>query len=166
MAARIHTNEILDQIIALIDANLSPAPPAGLGLKTIAKGGVEFYVGPDDFSVVLPAVFVKPLPSTDLAFVAVGQEYQVTHRHRLLYVRRFAPGDLVVEQKIADTLKIAELLIDNLDLGGLALSNGQIILSIPSSVEWEPVEDEFVASFNLDFSATAIAFDVTVRTRR
>ncbi len=166
MAQRLHTNEILDRIMSLIDTNLSPAAPTGLGLVTIAKGDLGFYAGRDKLTVELPAIFVKPGPTNDMSFRAMGQEYEVIYKHRLVYVRQFATTEKVIENKVKETLKIAELLIDNIDLNGLALSNGQIIRSLPSSIEWEPIEDEVVGGLNLWFFATAITFDVSTITRR
>lgn len=166
MAQRLHTNEILDRIISLIDANLSPAQPAGLGLKTIAKGDTYFYAGKDGLTVELPAVFIKPSPNTALSFAAIGKEYQVIYRHRLVYVRNFSTTEKVVEEQIKDTQRIVELLMDNLTLNELVLANAQLIHSLPSGIEWQPEEDQFVSSFNLWLLATAITFDVTVRTRR
>lgn len=166
MAQRLHTNEILDTLIDLLNIALSPAPPTGLGLKTIAKGDTSFYATTEGLTAELPAVFVKPSPAVDLAFAAVGQEYQLVYHFRLVYVRQFQTTEKVIEEQIKDTQRIAELLIDNLTLGGLALANAQIIHSLPASLEWQPEEDLFVSGFNLWFMATAITFDVTVRTRR
>lgn len=166
MAQRLHTHEILDRLISLIDENLSPAPPAGLGLATIAKGDLGFYAGKDSLTVELPAVLVKPSPTNELSFRAMGQEYEVIYKHRLIYLRQFATTEPVVENKVKETLKLAELLIDNLDLNSLALSNGQIIRSLPSSIEWEPLEDELAGSLNAWVFATAITFDVIAITRR
>ena len=166
MAQRLHTNEILDRLISLIDTSLSPAPPAGLGLVTIAKGDLGFYAGKDSLTVELPALFVKPSPTNEMSFRAMGQEYEVVYKHRLVYLRQFATTEKVVENKVKETLKIAELLIDNLDLNSLALSNGQIIRSLPSSIEWEPLEDELVGGLNVWLFATAITFDVVAITRR
>jgi len=166
MAQRLHTNEILDRLISLIDANLSPAPPAGLGLVTIAKGDLGFYAGKDSLTVELPAIFVKPSPTNEMSFRAMGQEYEVIYKHRLVYLRQFATTEQVIDRKVAETLKIAELLIDNLDLNGLVLSNGQIIRSLPSSIEWEPLEDELAGSLNAWLFATAITFEVVAITRR
>jgi hypothetical protein len=166
MAQRLHTNEILDRLMSLIDTNLSPAPPTGLGLVTIAKGDLGFYAGKDSLTVELPALFVKPSPTNELSFRAMGQEYEVVYKHRLVYLRQFATTEKVVENKVKETLKIAELLIDNIDLNALALSNGQIIRSLPSSIEWEPLEDELVGGLNVWFFATAITFDVVAITRR
>ncbi len=166
MAQRLHTNEILDRLMSLIDTSLSPAPPIGLGLVTIAKGDLGFYAGKDSVTVELPAIFVKPSPTNELSFRAMGQEYEVVYKHRLVYLRQFATTEKVVENKVKETLKIAELLIDNIDLNGLALSNGQIIRSLPSSIEWEPLEDELVGGLNVWLFATAITFDVVAITRR
>ncbi|MEK7841472.1 MAG: hypothetical protein AAB197_02245, partial [Deltaproteobacteria bacterium] len=160
------TNEILDRLISLIDTSLSPAPPAGLGLVTIAKGDLGFYAGKDSLTVELPALFVKPSPTNEMSFRAMGQEYEVVYKHRLVYLRQFATTEKVVENKVKETLKIAELLIDNIDLNALALSNGQIIRSLPSSIEWEPLEDELVGGLNVWLFATAITFDVVAITRR
>lgn len=168
-APRLHVNEILDKLITLLDTNLSPAPPTGLGLKSINKGDLEFYVGPStpvQLTAELPAIFLKPSPATEIEIVAMGQEYQVRYRHRLVYVKNFSTTEKVVEERIKETVKLVELLIDNYLLPGLTLTNGQVIGSVPRSVEWEPAEDEFVATLNLDIIAVAITYDVMTRTKK
>jgi len=166
MPQRLHHNEILDRLINLIDTAQAPAPPTGLGLKTIAKGDLSFYAGKDGLTAELPAVFIKPVPATELSFRAVGKEYEVRYQFRLVYVRSFATTDKVEEQQLADMQKLVETLIDNITLNDLALSNAQLTHSLPASIEWEPIEDEFVAGFNLWFRASAVAFTVVVLTRR
>ena len=163
MPTRFHVNEIIDQLTSRIKTNLETP----LGLKVIAKGGVEFYQAVDvDWSIQLPAVFVKPVPSTDMSFVTTGSQYEVVYHLRLVYIRAFTVGEVPYNEKVADTIKIAEMLIDEMLLDNLVLSNGQIVHSLPTRIEWEPIEDEFVATFNADFHATAIEYDVTVKTRR
>ncbi len=57
---------------------------------------------------------------------------------RTVFIGVFAPNEEIIREKTIRTQKIAELLIDNVDLGGLALSNGQILFSTLKSIEWEP----------------------------
>lgn len=169
MAQRLHHNEILDRMISLIDTALAPAQPTGLGLKTIAKGDISFFASPDAaaaFAAELPAVYIKPDPVTELRFRAVGKEYQATYRFRLVYVRQFTTTEKVIEEKIKDVQRLAETLIDNITLNDLPLSNAQVVLSLPSAIEWEPPEDVLVSSVNLWMVAAAIVFEVRVLTRR
>lgn len=163
MPQRFHVNEIADKIITLINDNLA----AGMGLVTIAKGGVEFYMADQNMTVEVPAVFVKPI-AAEIKLAAVHYQYEMAHRFRIVYVRKadIANAEKIVEKKVAEALKIAELLIDKADLDNLALSNGQIVLTVPSSIEWEPEEDALLAVLSRDLVAAAFTFDVVVKTRR
>ncbi len=78
----------------------------------------------------------------------------------------FGPNQEIVRSKTVDAQKIAELLIDNVDLGQLSLPNGQILFSILRAIEWEPPEDNLVASINADMTAVALNFTVETSSRK
>ena len=83
-----------------------------------------------------------------------------------MFVFKFGPNEEVVRSKTALTQKIAELLIDNVDVGQLALPNGQILFSTLKSIEWEPPEDNLVAAVHADMTATALVFTVETTSRK
>ena len=165
MPQRLHHNEILDRLISLLDTNLGPAPPTGLGLVTITKGTLNMYAGKDGLTTELPAVLIALRP-TAIDWAGASKEHGVAYAFRLLFIRQFATTAKVTEEKVKDAQKLAELLFDNIDLNGLALTNAQIVHSTPTEIDWEPLEDEFVAGYNAWYFTTAVAFTVTVRTRR
>ncbi|MCG3204095.1 MAG: hypothetical protein KCHDKBKB_00798 [Elusimicrobia bacterium] len=160
-APRLHETIIADRIVDLINT-LS----GDLGLKVITVGALEFYPALEQLGDNVPAVFVKPAPTTTLERITTGQTYRIVYNFRIVFVGVFAPNEEIIREKTVRTQKIAELLIDNVDLGGLALPNGQILFSTLRSIEWEPPEDNLVASVNADMTAAALVFTVETSARK
>lgn len=161
-APRLHETVIAQRIVDLINQNLSTI----LGLKVIAIGALEFYPALKSLADNAPAVFVKPSPSTTLARITTGQTYRIVYSFRIVYVQLFGANDEIIKNKTVNAQQIAELLIDNIDLGGLALDNGQILFSTAKTIEWEPPEDNLVASINANMTATALVFSVETTSRK
>jgi len=158
---RLHETVIADRIVELING-LS----ADLNLKVITVGALEFFPALEQLGDNVPAVFVKPSPSTNLERITTGQTYRIVYNFRIVFVSVFGPNEEIIRAKTIRTQKIAELLNDNVDLGGLALSNGQILFSTLKSIEWEPPEDNLVASVNADMTAAALVFTVETSSRK
>jgi len=161
-APRLHETLIAERIVELIDQNLSSL----MGLKVVAIGALEFFPALEQLSANVPAVFVKPSPSTNLERITTGQTYRIVYHFRLVFVEAFGPNEEIVRSKTVNTQKIAELLIDNVDLGALALPNGQVLFSTLKQIEWEPPEDNLVASINADMTASALVFTVDTSSRK
>jgi len=161
-APRLHETTIAERIVELIDQNLS----GQLGLKVISIGALEFFPALEDLAGNVPAVFVKPAPATNLERITTGQTYRIVYYFRLVFVKPFAPGSEIVKLKTQDTQKLAELLIDNVDLGGLSLPNGQVLFSSLKAIEWEPPEDNLVATINANLTAAALVFTVETTSRK
>lgn len=161
-APRLHETVIADRIVQLVDQNLS----GPMGLKVVTVGALEFYPALENLIENIPAVFVKPAPSTILERITTGQTYRIVYNFRIVFVGAFGPNEEIVRSKTVNAQKIAELLIDNVDLGGLILPNGQILSSIVKTIEWEPPEDNLVASINADMTASALVFTVDTSSRK
>jgi hypothetical protein len=161
-APRLHETVIAERLVELIDQNLSSA----LNLKVAAIGALEFFPALERLSENVPVVFVKPSPSTNLERITTGQTYRILYNFRIVLVSAFGPNDEIVRSKTVATQKIAELLIDNVDLGGLSLSNGQILFCTLKSIEWESPEDNLVAAIHADMTATALVFTVETTSRK
>mgnify|MGYP001562829866 CR=1 FL=1 len=161
-APRLHEILIAERIVSLIDQNLS----IPMGLKVAAIGALEFFPALDNLSDNVPAVFVKPAPATTLERITTGQTYRIVYAFRIVLVKAFGPNEEIVRSKALEAQKIAELLIDNVDLGGLSLPNGQVLFSTVKSVEWEPPEDNLVATINADMTAAALVFSVETVSRK
>ncbi len=159
---RLHETLIAERIVQLIDQNLS----ADMGLKVATIGALEFFPALENLADNVPAVFVKPAPSTTLERITTGQTYRVVYNFRIVLVTRFGPNEEIVRSKTAEAQKLAELLIDNVDLGGLAIPNGQLLFSTVKAIEWEPPEDNLVASINADMTAAALVFAVEATSRK
>lgn len=161
-APRLHETLIAERIVELVDQNLSSA----MGLKVVTIGALEFFPALETLGNNVPAVFVKPSPSTNLERITTGQTYRIAYHFRIVLVKSFGPNEEIVRSKTVETQKIAELLIDNVDLGGLSLPNGQILFTMLKTIEWEPPEDNLVASINADMTATALVFTVETSSRK
>lgn len=161
-APRLHENLIADRIVQLINDNLS----GDMGLKVVTIGALEFFPALENLSDNVPAVFVKPSPSTNLERITTGQTYRIVYSFRIVFVKLFNPNEEIVKLKTIDTQKIAELLIDNVNLGDLVIPNGQVLFSTLKSIEWEPPEDNLVATINADMTASALVFTVETTSRK
>lgn len=161
-APRLHETLIAEEIVRLVDQTLSET----MGLKVVTIGALELFPALERLADHLPAVFVKPSPSTALERITTGQTYRITYNFRIVFVKSFGANEEVVKSKTEETQKIAELLIDNVDLSGLSLPNGQILFSTLKSIEWEPPEDNLVATVNADMTATALVFSVQTSSRK
>lgn len=161
-APRLHELLIADRIVSLIDQNLS----GPMGLKVVTMEALELFPALQDITDNVPAVFVKPSPSTTLERITTGQTYQIAYAFRIVLVRRFAAGEQVVRSTVTEAQKIAELLIDNVELGALALPNGQIIRSLLKAIEWEPAEESVLLSINASLAAAALVFNVETVSRK
>jgi len=161
-APRLHENAIADRIIQLIKDNLEGV----LGLKVVTLGALELFPALERLADSVPAVFVKPAPSTILERITTGQTYRIVYSFRLVFVKPFGPDEEIVRGKAEATQKIAELLIDNVDLGGLSLLNGQVLFSTVKAIEWEPPEDNLAATINASMTATALVFSVETVSRK
>jgi hypothetical protein len=160
-APRLHETLIAEKLVELINGLSSE-----LQLKVIAIGALEFFPALDQLSDNVPAVFVKPAPSTNLERITTGQTYRILYNFRIVFVFKFGPDEEVVRSKTMLTQKIAELLIDNVDVGQLSLPNGQILFSTLKSIEWEPPEDNLVAAVHADMTASALIFTVETTSRK
>lgn len=161
-APRLHETLIAERIVELIDQHLADQ----LGLKVIAIGALEFFPALENLSDNVPAVFIKPAPATNLERITTGQTYRIVYHFRLVFVKPFSPSEEIIKTKTAETQKIAELLIDNVDLDGLALPNGQVLFSSLKAIEWEPPEDNLVATINANLTAAALVFTVETTSRK
>ena len=161
-APRLHETLIAERIVELIDQALSDP----MGLKVVTIGALEFFPALETLANNVPAVFVKPSPTTNLERITTGQTYRVAYNFRIVFVKSFGANEEIVRSKTVETQKIAELLIDNVDLSGLSLPNGQILFTTLKTIEWEPPEDNLVASINADMTATALVFTAETSSRK
>lgn len=161
-APRLHEVIIGDRIVELIKTGLETE----LGLKVITLGSLEMHPAFQNLADAVPAIFVKPAPTTQLERITTAETYRITYNFRIIFVRPFGPDEEIVRERAVHMQKIAELLIDNLDLGGLSIPNGQILSSLLTTIEWEPPEDVLVASINADMTATALVFVVWATSRK
>jgi len=161
-APRLHETVIADRIVELINQNLA----GPMDLKVVTVGALEFFPALEQLSDNVPAVFVKPAPATNLERITTGQTYRIVYDFRLVYVGKFGPNEEIVREKTVNVQKLAELLIDSVDLNGLALENGKLLFTTLRTIEWEPSEDNLVASIHADMTAAAMNFTVDTSSRK
>lgn len=158
---RLHETLLADRIIEIIDQALSTE----LGLKVVTMGSLMYYPAQQQLETNAPAIFVKPAPTTNLERITTGQTYKITYEFRVVFVHVFGANEEVVREKTFRTQKIAELFIDNFDLGGFTIPNGQILRATCRQIEWEPPEDNFVNSLRADMTASALNLTVETSSR-
>ncbi len=161
-APRLYETELAERIVKLIDTQLS----SELGLKVVTIGALEFYPALENLIDNVPAVFVKPAPNTNLERITTAQTYRITYNFRIVFIDLFHTNQEVIKQKCLRTQKIAELLIDRVDLDGLELENSKILSSNLKNIEWEPAEDNLVATINADLTCSALNFSVEATARK
>lgn len=161
-APRLHETHIAEHLVKLIDRELS----SELGLKVVTIGALEFYPALENLVNNVPAIFIKPSPNTTLERITTAQTYRIVYNFRIVFVELFRPNEQVIKQKCEKTQKIAELLIDNVELKGLTLPNAQVLFSNLKNIEWEPPEDNLVATINSDLTASVLNFSVETTSRR
>ncbi len=159
---RLHETVIADRIIELINQNLSGA----LGLKIVSFGDLDFFPALDNLADNTPAVLVKPAPTTTLERITTGQTYRIIYNFRILFLKTFGPGEEVIRLKTIETDKLAELFIDSVNLGDLVITNGQVIKTNLTTIEWSPPEDTIVAGINANITASALTFTVETISRK
>jgi len=157
-APRLHELEISDQLVQLINQNLS----GQLGLKVVTVDSLDLFPALENIEDNVPAVFVKPYPTTTLERITTGQTYRITYNFRIVYVTNYGPNEEIERTKILNTVKIGELLIDNVNLGYLSLQNGQVLKATMTSIEWGPSENQYFRDNHKAMVATA--FTVIVET--
>ena len=158
-APRLHGNIIADRVVQLIRDNLASV----MGLKTVAVGALEFLPTLDNLADQVPAAFVKPITTT-LERITTAQTYQIVYSFRIVLVRPFGPDEKIIWNKTESVEKIVELLIDNVDLGGLSLQNAQVKSTTAKTIEYEPYEEQPLIRANL--TTAAVLFVVETVTRK
>jgi hypothetical protein len=158
---RLHEIEIADKIVGLIDQNLS----AEMGLKVVTIGALEYFPARENLAENVPAVFVKPWPSTDLERITTGQTYRITYNFRIVFVKLFGPNEDITKEKTIQSQKIGEMLIDNVNLGNLVLINGQILRATLKAIEWSLEEDRLAGVIHADMAAAGFVFTVETTSR-
>ncbi|HOX22929.1 MAG TPA: hypothetical protein PLL10_05650 [Elusimicrobiales bacterium] len=159
---RLHETVIADRIIELINLNLSVA----LGLKVVSFGDLDFYPALETLTDNTPTVFVKPAPTTTLERITTGQTYKIAYNFRIVFVKTFSRSEDATRLMTIETDKLAELFIDNVNLGDFVITNGQVLRTNLTTIEWKPPEDLTVAGLNANMTATALVFTVETTSRK
>jgi hypothetical protein len=162
MSDRLHVDEICEHLKTATLAGLTAAPPTGLGLTVLNYGGLEYY--PADYAGTLDALLIKPVsvryrPST-------MQKVECSIRVRLVYARRYANSENIVEKKVENTAKIVEAVWTDWLFSGLSLTNGQLVSCLVTDVDYEPKEDFIAFSLGQTVSASAVIVESIVSTNR
>ena len=169
MAKRIHMVEIWDYLRARMSGMVDPSLVSVLSidLRDIATPETNL----NDFC---PAVFIWP-EMGDLNRRAVGNEYTVPYRFRLVYVMEIADASEWARIKTVECTKIMEALIDNNQFRptsdgigtwpDIALDNGQVRDTL-FAFQINPPEDGLVQAYSTNLTAFGIDIAVTVDTKR
>lgn len=159
MAQRIHTNEILAELLRIFETDLKTS----LDLKGIYRGELN-WLPPEAVDTLVNGVWIMPSLTMNIDRVTIPRGLLVNYNFRVVYVRRLGLNENPIERKIADTNTIVEYLIDNFTLPSLTLTNGDLLWCFPTQVENECLEDLFVTGVAADLIATAFTINCQVRT--
>lgn len=159
MSAHIYGNELADYIIGVITDHLvSP-----LGLKVVAKGDVRMLPGPDDLAGWLDAVLVRPL-RVPLRHGDTIQSIGADYEFQLVYLRRCAENEEVVEVDISRAQQIAEAFLANPAMTDYIRPDGLNIYDLmPGAIEYDNAYADGYEG--LDLRIRAITIPITIRTR-
>lgn len=158
---RTHLTEIIDEYERIFNDDLRVT----LGLKLIQRGSLEFMQA-DSIPNVVPAIFVDIDPSIRIEKVQLPDQLMLTYNFRFIYVKKINIGENALKQKEVDLKVITEKLFDKYRLEDLSLTNGQILWSIPTEINFKPPEDVYVGSISSDLIAISFNVETVVRTRR
>jgi hypothetical protein len=158
---RIHTTEIIDEILRLLDVNLRTS----LSLKGVFRGMMPFMPA-EVATQKVNGIWVNVEPSIHITPIQLPKDTQITYMIRLLLIRRININENVLLQKETDIREVIDMVYDNYTMSELTLSNGQILWWLPTEIEMEPPEDGYVATLAEDLVAIAFKTEIQVRTRR
>ena len=156
MAQVVHTQEIAEHIRSLLWNNFQ----SSLSLITCQEGDIAFLAAEENFANMLPAIFMRPAP-TDLKPRVLSLNQEILYRYNIVYIKKVTTSQNVVKVKTQEINSIAELLFAHRLLPGLTLTNGRIIYCLPTSINYEPPEDGFLAARGMaDVVAASISISV------
>lgn len=161
MSTRIHTNQLLNEIMRIFDQDLR----VSLGLSAVIKGDIT-WMPTAGIQNLANGIFISVDPNIQIARVQLPTDLQVTYNFRILYVKKIVVGQNVEEQKINDIETIIDKVFDKFTLPDLTLTGGQVLWWLPETVETEPPEDAYVSQLASDLVAIAFRTSCVVRTRR
>ncbi len=161
MSQILFTAELAEYIRSLIWTNLQ----ATLSLKVVQIGDISFFDTPENLLTLSPGVFIRPSGGVDVEMRTTNFKYLVKYRFRVVFVFDYAQADAVVANKMAKITTLADLFFDNTRLAGIStISNGVIIHAIPTSIEYDPPEDGFLAAIGSQLVAGAINLEILIGT--
>lgn len=157
-----HANELCGEILRLIEVNLKTS----LGLKRVVRGSLKYHAVNDvDLTTnEVPAVYVHPAQA-EFDFAAY-RRHEGRYMMRIVYVKNYGDGASVTTGRIQDLEDLAELMVNNIILSSLSLSNGQVIFLAVRQVDYEPPEDDIVLQLSQGLTAGAIQLEIETRTTR
>ena len=161
MTQRIHTLELMNEYLRIFEDDLKST----LNLQSAIKGHIEWLPG-QTINGMANGVFITVEPNINIERVQLPSDMLITYNFRVLYVKRINVNENVETQKLNDVNTIIEKLIDKFTLPDLTLTNGQVLWSLPVTVEMMPPEDDFVQALAADLVAAAFRVECLVRTRR
>jgi len=158
---RLHSNQVLAEYLRIFETGLTTT----LSLKGVYRGNLEWFPA-QAISDMANGIWVVLDPGITITPVQLPTDLEVNYGIRIIYVKRINVNENVIQQKIDDINTIVEKLFDEYRLTNLSLTNGQVLWSLPVSVETEPPEEVYVSSIAADLVAAAFRVELKIRTRR
>lgn len=139
-----------------------------LGLVNCSFGSLATLPAPP-LEVNLPAVFVavNDVPSDEQTIATTSSHVRVTYNYDILYLRPFAESEEAYAESITEAEGIAETLMEDRKLSGLALTNAKIGNSGVTRISYDEGTTRFFNdALRLRCNVVIIGFAVVVQAAR
>jgi hypothetical protein len=150
---------IWNELARLLEAELK----SSMGLKSIIQGSFASQPTPG-LATLVPGIWVHPSPAMTVEETEMPRVMIQKHNFRLIYLRKMGLNENPTQITAADAVTIANMLTANFTLPAASMpANAQILWMMVRTVEFEPQEDDLVATISADVRAAALQVEVTVR---
>ncbi len=152
--------EVWEELARLCEVNLHPT----LNVKVI-KGSFASQPTPG-IANMIPGIWINATPTLVNDEVEMPRVFQQQINFRLIYLRRMQENENPTVETAEDAVTIAQMINDNFTLPSASMpDNCQVLWTKVKTIEFEPQEDDLIATLAADVRAVAVQVEVTVRVR-
>ncbi len=150
---------IWNELARLLEAELKST----LGLKAVIQGSFASQPTPGLVNLV-PGIWIHPTPAMTVEEAEMPRVLIQRHNFRIIYLRKMGVNENPTQITATDAVDIANMLTANFTLPAASMpANAQILWMMVKTIEFEPQEDDLVATISADVRAAALQVEVTVR---
>jgi hypothetical protein len=164
----IRTPEVVEAVVQRFRTVWTEPGGATFGLKVIQAGGLSKLAADENYLNNLPALIGVPDRAGEIQLASAGGEvFRIVHFVRLLYARKFDPSGTTEKALWTDLDKIAQTYLDDLSLGGAALTGATIDFANAVAIEHYPPEQDVLAQLGrADILLGAVVVRIQTWTQR